>query len=93
MDLGAPSSYLTLEPGMPVYSAAGELLGEVERVIAEEDVDIFDGIVFRTGHFPASQERYVEADAVGQIHERGVLLALDAASAERLPEPPENAEG
>jgi uncharacterized protein YrrD len=85
-DLGAPGSYLTLGEGMPVYSRDGQRLGEVEHVLAEPDKDIFDGIVF--GHTGA--HRFVDAPEVERIHERGVVLALDAAGAERLPEPSEN---
>jgi uncharacterized protein YrrD len=85
-DLGAPGSYLTLHEGLPVYSRDGQRLGEVEHVLAEPDKDIFDGIVFgNTG-----THRFVDAPEVERIHERGVVLALDAAGAERLPEPSEN---
>jgi hypothetical protein len=85
-DLGAPGSYMTLREGVPVYSRDGRRLGEIEHVLAEPDKDIFDGIVFGRpdGH------RFVDAPEVERIHERGVVLALDAAGAERLPEPSEN---
>jgi PRC-barrel domain len=84
-DIGAPGSYMTLAAGTPVYSSDGERLGEVEHVLAEPDKDIFDGIVFDAGG-----HRFVDAPEVERIHERGVVLALDAAGAERLPEPSEN---
>jgi hypothetical protein len=85
-DLGAPGSYMTLREGVPVYSRDGQRLGEVEHVLAEPDKDIFDGMVFSRsgGH------RFVDAPEVERIHERGVVLAVDAADAERLPEPSEN---
>jgi PRC-barrel domain len=85
-DLGAPGSYMTLSEGVPVYSRDGRRLGEVEHVLAEPDKDIFDGIVLGLsgGH------RFVDAPEVERIHERGVVLALAAADAERLPEPSEN---
>jgi hypothetical protein len=85
-DLGAPGSYLTLGEGVPVYSRDGQQLGEVEHVLAEPDKDIFDGIVF--GH--AGAHRFVDAPEVERIHERGVVLVLDAAGAGRLPEPSAN---
>jgi hypothetical protein len=85
-DLGAPGSYMTLRDGVAVYSSDGRRLGEVEHVLAEPDKDIFDGIVF--GHGGA--HRFVDAPEVDRIHERGVVLRLDAAGAERLPEPSEN---
>ena len=83
MDLGAPGSYMTLTEGVAVYSSDGERLGEVEHVLAEPDKDIFDGIVFEGlgGH------RFVDAPEIDRIHEQGVVLALDAGAARRLPEP------
>jgi hypothetical protein len=86
MDLGAPGSYMTLTEGVAVYSSDGQRLGEVEHVLAEPDKDIFDGIVFGGpgGH------RFVDAPEVDRIHEQGVVLALDAAAASRLPEPGPN---
>jgi uncharacterized protein YrrD len=86
VDLGAPGSYMTLEPGVPVLSSDGHQLGEVTHVLAEPDKDIFDGVVFaRHG-----KHRFVDAPEVESIHERGVVLSLDAAAAERLHEPSEN---
>jgi uncharacterized protein YrrD len=88
-DLGAPGSYMTLGEGVPVYSSDGQQLGEVEHVLAEPDKDIFDGIVFDASPMPGGH-RFVDAPEVESIHERGVVLALDATAAERLPEPSEN---
>jgi uncharacterized protein YrrD len=85
MDLGAPGSYMTLAEGVPVYSSDGRRLGAVEHVLAEPDKDIFDGIVIDVGG-----HRFVDAPEVDRIHEKGVVLTLDAASAERLPEPGAN---
>ena len=58
------------------------------HVLADADADIFDGIVIdarRGGH------RFVDAPEVAHIAADGVTLTLDAAGAERLPEPSENA--
>jgi uncharacterized protein YrrD len=88
-DLGAPGSYMTLHDGLPVYSRDGQRLGEIEHVLAEPDKDIFDGIVFDASPLPGGH-RFVDAPEVERIHERGVVLALDAADAERLPEPSAN---
>jgi hypothetical protein len=85
-DLGAPGSYMTLREGVPVYSRDGQRLGDVEHVLAEPDKDIFDGIVFGL----AGKHHFVDAPEVERIHEQGVVLSLDAAAAERLPEPSEN---
>jgi uncharacterized protein YrrD len=89
MDLGPPASYLTLAAGAPVYSSDGERLGVVEHVLAEPDEDIFDGIVFDASPLPGGH-RFVDAPEVDEIYERGVVLTLDAATAEALPEPSAN---
>ena len=89
-DLGAPSSYLALQPGPPVYSSDGERLGKVDHVIADHEVDVFDGLVLDTSVLPGGQ-RFVDAEQIDEIFERGVLLKLDRAEAERLPEPSEGA--
>jgi len=88
-DLGAPSSYLALEPGVPVLSRDGEQLGKVEHVLADPEVDIFDGIVLDTSVLPGGH-RFADASQVAEIHERGVVLGLDAEQARRLPEPSAN---
>jgi uncharacterized protein YrrD len=89
MDLGEPSSYLSLDAGAPVYSCDGERLGEVEHLLADPEVDIFDGLVLDTSVLPGGQ-RFVDAGQVEEIFERGVLLKVDRAGAERLPEPSES---
>jgi uncharacterized protein YrrD len=89
-DVGKPSSYLMLEPGPPVYTSDGEQVGKVEHVLADQADDIFDGIVLDTSVLPGGQ-RFVDADQVEEVYERGVVLKIDRAAAERLPEPSENA--
>jgi len=88
-DLGAQTSYLTLVEGAACYSSDGQHLGKVEHVLAEPDVDVFDGIVLDKSVLPGGH-RFVDADQVASIHERGVVLAVDAATAETLPEPTAN---
>jgi hypothetical protein len=88
-DLGAPASYLTLDEGTTVLSADGKELGRVEHVLADPDVDVFDGIVLDTSVLPGCH-RFVDAAEVEEVYERGVVLAIPAADAERLPEPSEN---
>jgi uncharacterized protein YrrD len=84
-DLGAPSSYLELRPGAPCYSCDGEQVGAVERVLAAPEEDIFDGVIIRTGAL-SGRERFCEAAQVEEIFERGVLLKLDRAGVDELPE-------
>lgn len=88
-DLGAPSSFLVVQAGVPVYSSDGKRLGEVEHVLFVPDEDIFDGIVLDTSVLPGGH-RFVDAPEVEAIYERGVVLSIDAATAESLPEPSAN---
>jgi hypothetical protein len=88
-DLGAPSSYLVLEPGVDVFSRDREKLGEVQHVLADPEADVFDGIVIDLSWLPGGL-RFADALHVAQIYERGVVLGLSSADAERLPEPSEN---
>lgn len=89
-DLGAPGSYLTLTDGTPVYSSDGQSLGKVEHVLADMGSDIFDGIVVDRSVLPGDH-RFIDAEQVDEIHERGVVLRVDAATAEGLPEPSKSA--
>jgi uncharacterized protein YrrD len=88
-DLGEPSSYLTLGKGAECYTCDGEKVGEVEHVLAAPDEDIFDGIVLDTSVLPGGH-RFVDADQVEEVFERGVLLKIDRQAADRLPEPAPN---
>jgi hypothetical protein len=88
-DLGAPSSYLVLEPGVGVYSSDAEKVGKVEHVLADDDLDIFDGIVIDTGSHH-DRLRFADASQVDRIYEAGVVLTVSAADAARLPAPTDN---
>jgi hypothetical protein len=80
---------MTLRPGVPVYSSDERELGEVQHVLADLDVDVFDGFVLDTSALPGGL-RFVDAPQVAEIYDRGVVLAIDAAEAERLPKPSAN---
>jgi uncharacterized protein YrrD len=82
-------AYLTIEDGLPVFASDGTQIGAVEHVLADEDADIFEGLVIDTRLGPGGH-RFVDVSQIAEIRERGVVLALDAAAAERLPEPSEN---
>jgi uncharacterized protein YrrD len=88
-DLGQPSSYLSLGKGAECFSCDGQKVGMVEHVLAVPEDDIFDGIVLDTSVLPGGH-RFVDADQVEEIFERGVLLKIDSAAAEALPEPSAN---
>ena len=88
-DLGEPASYLTLGKGARVIASDGEDVGAVEHVLADEDVDVFDGIVFDTQFGPGGW-RFADSEQVAEVYERGVVLTVDAEAAKALPEPTEN---
>ena len=88
-DSGAPTSYLTLEPGTPVFTSDGTEFGRVEHVLADPDADIFDGLVIDTRRGPGGL-RFVDAPQVADIAAGGVTLTLDRAGVDALPEPSAN---
>ena len=87
-DLGAPGSYMTLEEGVEVYSSDGQAIGKVAHVLADPDLDLFDGFVIDHSAMPGGH-RFCDADQVDEIFERGVVLTAGrggsggAAEAER----------
>ena len=83
MDEGSPIAYQVLEDGIPVYASDGVQVGTVDHVVAAPAVDIFHGIVIRVD----GVRRFVAADQVASLHERGVDLRIDSAAAATLPEP------
>jgi hypothetical protein len=89
MDLGAPISYLVLERGTDVFSADHQVIGHVDHVLADEREDVFDGIVIAREGI-GRRHVFADADEVGAIYERGVVLKLDQRACEQLPEPSAN---
>lgn len=88
-DLGEPSSYLNLTKGAECYTCDGEQVGRVEHVLSAPDEDIFDGIVLDTSVLPGGH-RFVDAEQVEEVFDRGVLLKIDRQAADQLPEPRPN---
>jgi uncharacterized protein YrrD len=85
-DLGPPIAYTALEQGTPVRDARGEPAGIVEHVLADDDADIFDGIIVdQTGL--GGRHRFADAEQIEEIHERAVVLSV---SREELHAPDEN---
>src|SRR5437762_11946118 len=80
---GAPISYEVLETDTPVYSSDGVAVGRVAGVRADLDADIFDGLEVDTN----AGRRFVTAEHVAAIHERGVDLDLAADAVAALPAP------
>jgi hypothetical protein len=83
VDEGLPIAYEVLDEGVTVYASDGTEVGTVGHVVAMPEQDIFHGIVMRTG----AGDRFVPADQVGALHERGVDLKIDATAVASLPEP------
>jgi uncharacterized protein YrrD len=89
MGSGEPGSYLTLEAGTDVVSSDGERIGAVEHVLRDDASDIFDGLVIDMRLGPGGLH-FVDAPEVAEIGPDGVVLAISAAEAERLPQPTPN---
>src|SRR4051794_35522453 len=86
MDYGNPISYMVLEPGVDVLSSDGQRVGKVEHVLADEDVDIFDGLVIDTEAGPGGLH-FADAPLCKEIYERAVVLSVPAAQVTELPQP------
>jgi hypothetical protein len=85
-DLGNPIAYTVLEPGARVFTSDREMVGKVHEVLADLQVDIFDGLILATGPL-GSDHRYIAGEQVEEIFENGVLLRIDSEAAGQLPEP------
>ena len=88
-DHGQPRSYLDADEGVDVVSSDGQVLGKLEHVLADEQSDIFDGIVVDTSAGPGGH-RFVDAPQVARIFEQGVELTIGVRDVENLHEPSEN---
>jgi uncharacterized protein YrrD len=89
VEYGEPIAYSALKAGADVISSDGQDVGAVEHVLADEDEDVFDGIVIDVKTGPGGH-RFVDAPDVSSCHERAVLIAVSAADVEKLPEPKPN---
>jgi uncharacterized protein YrrD len=89
MDLGERCAYQVLQQGTPVYSSDGEMVGSVTHVLAVIEEDVFDGVIIDAAE-GAEGHRFVDADDVADIHERGLVLKLNAIAARDLPQPSDN---
>jgi len=70
-----PVSWFLIEPGWQVADAAGAHVGTVAEVRADEDEDIFDGLVVATS---AVDRKYVPSEVVGPITEGRIELTVAA---------------
>ena len=83
MTTGDPISYEALKRGVPVVTKDGQEFGTVDHVLAEEDLDVFDGIVVATDE----GIRFVDADQIGQITTGQVTCTFDEAGVAELHKP------
>ena len=84
MDEGLPVAYEVLERGVPVYASSGKQVGTVDHVVAAPREDIFHGLVISTDHHG---QRFVPADQVASLHERGADLRIDVSAVATLDPP------
>ena len=84
-DLGPPIAYTVLEEGTPVYDRNGKRIGVVDHVLADMQLDIFEGVIVHTLPLPG-RHLFADVEQIAELHERGVLLSVER---DDLHEPPE----
>jgi len=89
MDYGEPSSYMAVEQGCEVVSSDGEKVGTLQHVLADDEEDVFDGIVIDT-HLGPGGLHFVDAPQVREFFERAVELSIPASQVPELPKPTAN---
>ena len=72
-DLGDSVAYTAIADGTPIYDYQGRRIGVVEHVMEVEG--IFEGVIVHTHPLPG-RHLYADADQIGEIHERGVVLSV-----------------
>jgi len=82
-DLGEPVSYLVTKDGTPVFDSSGDRAGEVAHVLADEDADVFHGLIVKTG----DGHRFADAGHIDGLFEHGVIINTPVA---QLPVPSES---
>jgi uncharacterized protein YrrD len=76
VDLGPPIASAALVEGTPVYEPDGRRIGVVDEVLLEPPGGIFEGVIVHTVPLPGRHLRAMP-DQIAEVHERGVLLAVD----------------
>lgn len=82
-DPGTPLSYEALALKTPVLTTSGAEIGTVAHVLADEHLDVFDGIVVKTLH----GIRFVDRDQIAQITTTAVTTSIADADVAALPKP------
>jgi hypothetical protein len=70
---GDPVAWLLVEPGWTVYDANGEKYGKIKEVLADDQADIFHGVLVDRGLLGDDEE--VLAERIGEIHEGHLHLS------------------
>ena len=78
-----PIAYSALQPGTPVQTSDGSQFATVQRVLVDEKVSVFDGILVLS----ATGTGFVDADQVHSIYTSHVRTTLSAEQAANLPPP------
>jgi hypothetical protein len=86
---GEPTSFLQAADGIDVISSDGDRVGALVHVLADEESDIFDGVIVDTRSGPGGH-RFVDAPEVGGFYDRAVVLTISTSEIDDLPEPSEN---
>jgi hypothetical protein len=79
-----PVSWLMIETGWKVLASDGSEAGQVDEVVGDSSLDIFDGLAIATSAL--GKPRYVPAEQVGEITEGTVRLNLTPTQVEQLGE-------
>jgi sporulation protein YlmC with PRC-barrel domain len=85
-DRGHRTAYEALQKGVRVWTADGDEIGTVKKVMIVHEKHLFDGIVVKT---PAG-DRFVDAPEVDEIYENLVTLKITSTEAADLPKPGAN---
>jgi hypothetical protein len=80
-----PVSWLVVEKGWAVVAGDGGEVGTVDKVVGDENLDIFDGLAVATH---GRRTVYVPAEQVGTITAGQVRLAIGADRLDPYTEPP-----
>ena len=80
-----PSPTPSLEEGTPVFDRNGKKIGVVEQVLADMQLDIFEGVIIDPRPLPG-KNLYADVDQIADLRERGVVLAV---TRDELRDPPD----
>jgi hypothetical protein len=83
MDDGTPISYMGLEAGIPVVTAAGTQFGQVHHVLQVPELDLFDGISVTTHR----GLRFVDREQITDITTTVVRTSITDDEVDALPAP------